>query len=103
MALTSKANGDGRLLLMGCGAVGGVVAGGLLRAGQDLTLVTHNEEIAATINCMNGYVVDKGQEKGVPTPVNASLTAMVRDIEAGVRTIRPDNLEDLLQSISLAP
>lgn len=41
---------DPRLLLMGCGAVGGVLAGGLLRAGHDLTLVTHNDEIARAIN-----------------------------------------------------
>ncbi|MGC9350185.1 MAG: ketopantoate reductase family protein [Anaerolineae bacterium] len=34
-----------RLLLMGCGAVGGVIAGGLLRHGHDLTIVTHNEKI----------------------------------------------------------
>jgi 2-dehydropantoate 2-reductase len=34
-----------RLLLMGCGAVGGVIAGGLLHAGHDLTVVTHNQEI----------------------------------------------------------
>ncbi len=46
---------------------------------------------------MNGYVVERGQEKGVPTPVNAALTAMVQEIEAGARPIRPDNLESLLR------
>jgi len=48
------------------------------------------------IDFMNGYVVERGQEKGVPTPVNAALTAMVREIEAGSRPISPDNLESLL-------
>jgi 2-dehydropantoate 2-reductase len=48
------------------------------------------------IDFMNGYVVERGQEKGVPTPVNAALTAMVREIEAGTRPISPDNLESLL-------
>ena len=38
-----------RLLLMGCGAVGGVIAGGLLRAEHDLAIVTHNADIAAAI------------------------------------------------------
>lgn len=47
------------------------------------------------IDFMNGYVVQKGQEKGVPTPVNAALTAMVREIEAGARPINPRNLEGL--------
>ena len=49
------------------------------------------------IGFMNGYVVKRGQEKVVPTPVNAALTALVRDIEAGTRPITPDNLESLLQ------
>ena len=48
------------------------------------------------VGFMNGYVVEKGQETGVPTPVNAALTAMVREIEAGERRISPGNLGDLL-------
>ncbi len=48
------------------------------------------------VNFMNGYVVEKGQEKGVPAPVNAALTSMVREIEAGDRRISPENLGDLM-------
>jgi len=51
----------------------------------------------AEIDFMNGYVVEQGREKGVPTPVNAALTALVREIEAGARPISPGNLESLLQ------
>ena len=47
------------------------------------------------IDFMNGYVVDRAQETGVPAPVNASLTAMVHQIEAGSRPISPGNLRDL--------
>jgi len=47
------------------------------------------------IDFMNGYVVDRGREAGVPTPVNAALAAMVREIEAGQRPITPDNLAEL--------
>ena len=39
----------------------------------------------------NGYIVAKGKELGVSTPVNAKLTAMVEEIEAGKRPITPDN------------
>ena len=46
----------------------------------------------AEIDFMNGYVVQRGREKEVETPVNAALTAMVREIETGVRPIRPENL-----------
>jgi 2-dehydropantoate 2-reductase len=73
MALTSQANGDGRLLLMGCGAVGGVVAGGLLRAGQDLTLVTHNDEIAAAINRDGLRVTTPEGQWTVPATAHARL------------------------------
>ena len=48
------------------------------------------------IDIMNGYMVAKGREKDVPTPINAALTAMVREIEAGNRKISPGNLGDLL-------
>ena len=48
------------------------------------------------IDFMNGYVVERGQAEGVPTPVNAALTALVREIGAGTRTISPDNLKDLV-------
>ena len=48
------------------------------------------------IDFMNGYVVERGQEKGISTPVNAALTSMVREIEAGTRSPKPDNLKTLL-------
>ena len=48
------------------------------------------------IDFMNGYVVERGQEKGVPTPVNAALTALVREIEAGTRPVSPHHLVGLL-------
>jgi 2-dehydropantoate 2-reductase len=48
------------------------------------------------IDFMNGYVVDRGREKGVPTPVNAALTQMVHEIAGGTRPIRPDNLGQLV-------
>jgi 2-dehydropantoate 2-reductase len=47
------------------------------------------------IDFLNGYVAEQGREKGVDTPVNAALTAMVHEIEAGTRTISPDNLGEL--------
>jgi 2-dehydropantoate 2-reductase len=62
-----------RLLLMGCGGVGGVIAGGLLRAGQDLTLVTHNEEIGRAVNA-NGLVISAPEGKWtVPATAHVRL------------------------------
>jgi 2-dehydropantoate 2-reductase len=51
------------------------------------------------IDFMNGYVVERGREKGVQTPINDALTAAVREIEAGMRPIRPDNLRELMWSL----
>lgn len=48
------------------------------------------------IDYMNGTVVERGMEAGVPTPVNHALTTMVHEIEQGQRAIDPRNLEPLL-------
>jgi len=44
---------------------------------------------------LNGYVVERGREKGVSTPVNTALTTMVQQIARGERQIRPRNLAEL--------
>jgi 2-dehydropantoate 2-reductase len=49
------------------------------------------------IDFMNGYVVERGRERGVSTPVNAALTALVHEIEAGTRPSSPHNLQGLLR------
>jgi ketopantoate reductase len=41
-------------------------------------------------------VVARGQEKGVPVPVNKALTTLVHEIEAGTRSIGAHNLAPLL-------
>lgn len=46
------------------------------------------------IDYFNGYIAGKGRELGVPTPVNSRITAMIREIEAGRRSITVDNLSD---------
>lgn len=48
------------------------------------------------IDTMNGYVIERGQEVGVDTPVNAALTKMVREIEVGTRVPKPENLDELV-------
>ncbi len=74
--MTPHASQGERLLLMGCGSVGAKFR--RLERGR-----------RPEIDFMNGYVVERGQEKGV-------LTALVREIEAGTRSTSPDNLASLL-------
>ena len=47
------------------------------------------------IDIMNGYISSKGREYGVPTPVNDSLTAIIKEIEAGRRPLTKKNLRDV--------
>jgi 2-dehydropantoate 2-reductase len=46
---------------------------------------------------MNGHVVAKGREAGIPTPVSTAIVAAVREIEKGVRPQSPKNLELVLR------
>ncbi len=50
------------------------------------------------VDWLNGHVAAEGQRAGVPTPLNARLTELIHEIEAGGRPIRPTNLDDLLQA-----
>jgi hypothetical protein len=44
------------------------------------------------IDYFNGYIEKRGREAGVPTPINSKITAMVKEIESGKRSISPSNL-----------
>jgi 2-dehydropantoate 2-reductase len=46
------------------------------------------------VEALNAYVWKKGRELGVPTPLNARLTEMLREIETGRRSIGLSNLND---------
>ncbi|MDD3334672.1 MAG: ketopantoate reductase family protein [Eubacteriales bacterium] len=45
------------------------------------------------IDYFNGYIAKKGQEFGVPCPVNQCLTGMIKEIEAHKRPIQVENLK----------
>jgi len=62
-----------RVLMMGCGGIGGVLAAALAEAAADLTVVTHNAAIAAAINA-HGYTIrDSAGERRVPGRATAAL------------------------------
>lgn len=47
------------------------------------------------VDDFNGVLVERGAALGVPTPLNATLVALVHEIERGERASRLDNLEVL--------
>ncbi len=53
------------------------------------------------IDYFNGFIARKGTELGVPTPVNARITQMVKEIESGSRQIDPANYGDTELTASL--
>jgi 2-dehydropantoate 2-reductase len=48
------------------------------------------------IDYLNGYIVRKGEEVGVSTPINRGIVAMVKDLERGLIQPGPENLATLL-------
>ena len=53
------------------------------------------------IDYFNGFISRKGDELGVPTPVNTRITQMVKEIEANCRQIDPANYDDAELSAKL--
>ena len=46
------------------------------------------------IDFLNGYICDNGRGKGVQTPANDTVKKLVYEIEAGIRPMAMDNLDD---------
>ncbi|MEW6665413.1 MAG: 2-dehydropantoate 2-reductase [Thermodesulfobacteriota bacterium] len=51
------------------------------------------------IDFLNGYVVEQAMKAGVRTPLNQSLTRMIKEIEEGRRKLTPANMEELLAGL----
>jgi len=57
------------------------------------------------VEYFNGYIARRGQEVGVPTPANALIVELVKQIESGTLQAGPENiekLEKLLDTVRLA-
>lgn len=46
------------------------------------------------IDFLNGYIVNRGKEKNIPTPVNELMVKIIKEIESGEREISVKNFED---------
>ena len=94
-----------RLLLMGCGAVGGVIAGGLLRAGHDLTLVTHNDEIARAVNAGGLHITTPAGQWSVPAAAHTHLEEVAGPFDAVYLAMKATGVEQAARDVAgyLAP
>ncbi len=62
-----------RVLVMGCGGIGGTIAAHLAARGQDVAVVTHNQAIATAIATQGFVVRDGDAERRVPGRATAVL------------------------------
>src|SRR5262245_21345055 len=66
--------------------------------GQDVTKRRHTE-----IEQMNGHVLAKGREAGIPTPVSEIVVDIVRGIDAGTREPAPATIDEALRRAGVRP
>lgn len=65
-----------KIVVIGCGGVGGVIAASLTRAGQDVTPVTGNAAIATALASQGFRVIDLDGTAWSAPPVNTPLVAI---------------------------
>jgi 2-dehydropantoate 2-reductase len=72
----SDASSSARFLVMGCGAIGGVVTGSLAESGHDVTAVTTNEGIHAALSDRGLKLVGEGAARQVRAPIALGVDAL---------------------------
>jgi 2-dehydropantoate 2-reductase len=81
-----------RVLVMGCGGIGGIIASSLVERGIDTTVVTHNPAIASAIS-ERGFVVRDGQSsRTVPGQAVAALGDACGEFDFVFLTTQPPQL-----------
>ncbi|MGD8793898.1 MAG: ketopantoate reductase family protein [Anaerolineae bacterium] len=94
-----------RIVLMGCGAIGGVIAAGLCRAGQDVTIVTHNDEISRAIDHDSLQVTTPDGRQTVPAPAYTHLADVEGTFDAACLAMKATGVEGAVRDLEsrLAP
>jgi 2-dehydropantoate 2-reductase len=72
-----------RFLVMGCGAIGGILTGCLAETGQDVTVVTTNATIHAAVKDRGLKLVGEGAARHVPISSSFRVSFGVPDATAG--------------------
>jgi 2-dehydropantoate 2-reductase len=94
-----------KVLLMGCGGIGGIMATKLLEHGHDLSIVTHNPAIADAVNRRGLVVRDEDREHVVPGHATATLPAGTGPFEFVFLATQPPQVEEAARAAAteLAP
>ncbi len=87
-----------RILLLGCGGIGGILGAALARQECDLVAVTHNEEIAAAINRHGFDVTEETRQERVPARAHATIPAGSGPFDFVFLATQPPQLEEAATS-----
>ncbi len=82
-----------RVLVMGAGGIGGIVAGTLAEVGADVTAVSTNPEIRAAVERDGFRLREEGEERAIPGRVVAAPPTGER-FDAVVLATQPPQVED---------
>jgi 2-dehydropantoate 2-reductase len=83
-----------KVLLMGCGGIGGIMAAKLLEHGRDLFVVTHNPAIADAVNQHGLVVRDEDCEQVVSACAAAKLPSDAGPFDFVFLATQPPQVED---------
>jgi 2-dehydropantoate 2-reductase len=94
-----------KILLMGCGGIGGIIAAKLFEHGHDLLAVTHNPAIAAAVNRRGLVVRAEDHEQVIPGRAVETLPADAGPFDFIFLATQPPQIEDAARAAlpSLAP
>jgi 2-dehydropantoate 2-reductase len=89
-----------RFLVIGCGAIGGVLTASLAETGNDVTAVTTNEDIHDAIEMRGLKVVGDGPPRHVKAPVSLGIEALKNEkkFDYVLLATQPPQVEDAARS-----
>ncbi len=67
----------------------------MLKDVKSSTLRSLEQGQPSEVDYLNGFIMRKGKELKIPTPINSLITKMIKEIESGSRTITAKNLFEL--------
>ncbi|HVJ88854.1 MAG TPA: ketopantoate reductase family protein [Labilithrix sp.] len=94
----SDALASPRFLVMGCGAIGGVLTAALAEAGRDITIVTTNESIYAAVRERGLKVVGEGMPRQVTSATVSLGVPLGQTFDYVILATQPPQVEDAARS-----
>jgi 2-dehydropantoate 2-reductase len=87
-----------RILLMGCGGIGGIMAAKLVESGGDVMIVTHNPSIAAAVNARGLAVQDEARRQDVPAHAEITIPEHAGTFDFVFLATQPPQVEEAVRA-----